>query len=177
MRWSAPAIDQQQLEGDRRPARVARHQRDQRWRDCRPALSPPYGDCGGFYSQIFPVLNNESEERKKAIVDGSRNGASGRLAVFHREHRAARAVGERAADDVMRVQVADHPAAAVKIDERRQHLVLAGAASRAVGGAPAPVRRVRARAAARPIRPPADRASARRACRGTAASQTAAGTS
>ena len=44
----------------------------------------------------------------------------GRKTVIDRDHLAARLVGERAAERVMRVEIADHPAATMKIDQRRR---------------------------------------------------------
>ena len=58
-----------------------------------------------------------------AVLDGGRERALGREAIVHREHGAARAERELAADDVVRVEVADGPAAAMEEHERRQDLI------------------------------------------------------
>jgi hypothetical protein len=55
-----------------------------------------------------------------AVVDGGWKAMLRPHPVVDRHHRAARAVGELAAQGVVGVEVADDPAPAVKVDERRQ---------------------------------------------------------
>ena len=53
---------------------------------------------------------------RDGVVHGGRELVLGRQPVMHRNDDAARCVGQRAADLVVALQVADHPAAAVEED-------------------------------------------------------------
>ena len=54
------------------------------------------------------------------VFDGGGEGVLGGEPVVHREDRGPGGVGEEAADPVVGLEVADHPAAAVEIDEQRR---------------------------------------------------------
>ena len=56
----------------------------------------------------------------QAIVDRHRKRKLGREAIVDRDHGAARLHGQIATQHIMGVEVADHPAAAMKIDQHRQ---------------------------------------------------------
>ena len=141
------------LERDRGSARVARHERHHGGEVAARAVAAD-GQLFGIYFQTICVAGNKRESGK-AILHGRRKRGLGRFPILHREHRAARAVGERAADDIVRVEIADHPAAAVEIDQRGQHFVL-GRVLRPVRAHWNRTGRRLARAATAPIRPPAD---------------------
>ena len=57
----------------------------------------------------------------EAVIDSSRKRTFRPQAIIDREHCAARADCELPAKDVVRVEIADGPAAAMKENQRRQH--------------------------------------------------------
>ena len=108
----------QQLEGDRQVAGVARQQRDHRRQVAARAVA-----ADRQARRIEPEragLRAHPARGGVGVFDGRGEAVLRRHAVVDRHHRAARAVGQLAAQRVMRVEIADDPAAAVVVDQHRQ---------------------------------------------------------
>ena len=99
-----------------------------------PALSPPTETRVGIDLQHLGVLDRP-RQRRIGIVVGDGKDVLGRHAIVDRHHGALGGVGDLAADPVVAVEVAQHPAAAVIVDVHGQiaHVGRAGAAIEAHG--------------------------------------------
>ena len=60
--------------------------------------------------------------RREAVVERGREAVLGRAAIVHRRHAPAARRAEPAAEAIVGVEVAGHPAAAVEERQRRQRL-------------------------------------------------------
>ena len=136
----------EQLEPQRRAARVARQLRDDGGevaaggvaRDRHPARVG--AELGG-------VLRGPLRRRPR-VVDGGRELRLRRQPVADVQHDRARRVGQRAADRVVRLVRAEQPAAAVEVDDEAEALARRSAGTSAPGSC-----RLRRGSRGRPSRP------------------------
>ena len=84
-----------------------------------PALSPPTARRLGVHAQLGGMGDDPARGRP-GVVGGGGEFVLGGQAIVHRDHAGAGLRGELPAEDVMRLQIADHPAAAVEVDVDRQ---------------------------------------------------------
>ena len=159
---SVAGIDQK-LKHQRRAAAIAGIQRDH-GREIAAGAVAADRQAAGIDAEAGRVGCDPARGRD-GVVDGGRELVLGRQPVIDRNDDAARGVGERAADLVVALQVADHPAAAVEEDQGRLRLILAGAlaAIQPQRDRPGRARSPRAR---RPRRRPRGRAAGRGGPRG-----------
>ena len=87
-----------------------------------PALSPTTASLRRIAAELTRVLCRP-QRHGVAVVDGSRIARFGRPAVIDRDDDGGRRVAQRPADPVVGVQVAQHEAAAVKENHRRDGLI------------------------------------------------------
>ncbi len=88
-----------------------------------PALSPPTAMRVGSIASAA-ALRVRPARRGDGVVHRRGKAVLGTEAIVDRDHRAHREVGELAARHVVRLEVADGPAAAVEEHQRRQHLAV-----------------------------------------------------
>ena len=84
-----------------------------------PALSPPIGDAGGVTAEIGRV-RGDPRPRGDAVVDRARELRLGREPVVDRHHDRVDRIAEQAAREVVRLERAGDPTAAVQPDDDRQ---------------------------------------------------------
>jgi hypothetical protein len=77
------------------------------------------GDAVCVDPELAGVLGDVSC-RAVGVVGSCRKFVLGREPIVHRYHDAARCIRETAAETIVRVEIADHKAAAVEVDEGRQ---------------------------------------------------------
>ena len=109
----------QQLEGDLGQVGVARHQRHHGG-DVAAGAVTAHGRAGGVDGEVGGV-GQDPAGGGRGIGDGAGELHFRGQAVIHRHHAAAGGVGDGAAGLVVAVEVAQHPAAAVVVDQHRQH--------------------------------------------------------
>ena len=109
----------QQLEPQRRPALVACHQRhDGRQIAARAVAADAEPRWINF--QTGRVCGNP-DKRCERIIDRGRKPVLRRQPVVDRNHARTTAVGKLPAERIVGIEIADHPAAAVVVDQRGQH--------------------------------------------------------
>ena len=87
-----------------------------------PALSPPTISLCGVDAELLGVVGDPFR-RGDGVVDGGGEFVLGREAVIDRDHDQLALVGQLAAHHVMGIEIADHPAAAVKEHQARRETV------------------------------------------------------
>jgi hypothetical protein len=120
----------QQLVGDRQVAGVAAEQRDDGGEVAAGAVAADRR--GATRSRPSARHGGAPSGRGEAVVDRGREAVLGAHAVVDRDDRAARAVGELAAEHVVGVEVADGPAAAVEVHQHRRRRRVVAAPRRPV---------------------------------------------
>ena len=90
---------------------------------CARAVSAD-GELVGVSTQRFG-LRVCPQERLVSIVARRGENVFRRFAIQHGEHRQACFLGQRSGECVVRIDAADHPAAAVVIDQQGQHVTFA----------------------------------------------------
>ena len=90
-----------------------------------PALSPPTARREASTPRSAACVAHPARGGD-AVVHGSREAVLRAHAVVHRHHRATGAEGQLAAQRVVRVQVADDPAAAVVVHQHRRRRLALG---------------------------------------------------
>ena len=88
-----------------------------------PALSPPTMQTRGIDAELFRMVGGPFG-RGDAVLDGGGKAVLGREPVIDGEHQQLAFMGELAADHVMGLEIADHPAAAMEEDEAGRKAVL-----------------------------------------------------
>ena len=121
----------QQLERDRRPARIARHQRRGR-RQRRTGAVAGHGQPGGVATETANRLGDPAE-RGEAVLDGRGIRMLRREAIGGGDDHDAAVRAELAAHRVIGIEVAQHETATVEVQRHRQG---AGSATRPVDADP-----------------------------------------
>ncbi len=102
----------QHLAGDRGPVAVARRYRDHRGEVAAGAVAAD-AQPGSIDAELFGVVGDPFG-RGDGVIDRGGKLVFGREAIIDRYHEQPALVGELAAHHVVGIEIADHPAAAVK---------------------------------------------------------------
>ena len=117
------------LEIRQRDAAVARHQGDHGRQVAAGAVAAD-GDAAPFQSQRRGAAAHPGEGGER-ILGGHGKAVLRRTAVVDRDQRTAGGVGQQPAKGVVRLKIADDPAAAVVVHQHRQRAAASGAYRRA----------------------------------------------
>ena len=120
MRKIGGRIDQH-LARDRRAVAVARCDRDHRGEIAAGAVAADH-QPRGVDAELFGVVGDPFR-RRDGVVDGGGKFVLGREPVIDRDHDQLAFVGQLAAHHVVGIEIADHPAAAVKEHQARREAV------------------------------------------------------
>src|SRR4030095_13495447 len=106
------------LEGEGRAARVAREQRHHRGEIAACAVAA-YRELVAVHAQVGAVRGDPARGRPRVVYRGGELVLGGQT-IVHRDHAHARRGGELAAEHVVGLEIAAHPADAVEVDVRGQ---------------------------------------------------------
>ena len=111
----------QHLSGDRGAVAVARRYRDHRGEIAAGAVAADH-QPRRVDAELFGIAGDPFR-RRDGVVDGGGKFVLGRQAIIDRDHDQLAFIGELAAHHVVGIEIADHPAAAVKEHQARREAV------------------------------------------------------